>query len=257
MVKLALSIFLISLCIFPCETKDLSITVVYNNIPYDKNLDTGWGISLFIKGLDKNILFDTGGNGGILLSNMAKLNIKPKDIDIVFLSHIHSDHTGGLWAILAKNTEIYVYLPASFPKEFKDKVAEVAKKVVSVDKPVKICENVFSTGELGNLIKEQALVIERGERAIVITGCAHPGIVKIVKFVKEHFKKDIYLVLGGFHLMGYNEEEIKEIIKDLKNLGVKKVVPSHCTGAQPIELFREAWGKDFIDLGCGARIEVR
>ncbi|MCK4529142.1 hypothetical protein KAW18_17390 [candidate division WOR-3 bacterium] len=56
--------------------------------------------------------------------------------------------------------------------------------------------------------------------------------------------------------MSYSENQVMEIIRQLKDLGVKKVGPSHCTGGKPIELFREAWGEDFIELGCGVKINI-
>ena len=82
--------------------EDLTITVVYNNVPYDSRLSTAWGISCFNGGLEKTILFDTGGNGQVLLANMEKTGIAPKEVEIVFLSHIHEDHAGGLWDLLQK-----------------------------------------------------------------------------------------------------------------------------------------------------------
>ena len=256
--KLIKSLILLAALLFstPCFAQDLAITIVYNNVPFDKNLETRWGISIFVEGLEKNILFDTGGEGTVLLSNMAKLKIAPDDIDVVVLSHIHGDHVGGLWGFLEKNNQAIVYLPESFPGNFKDRAKMMSKKVASVHKPVKICERVWSTGELGTWMKEQSLIIDTKKGLIVITGCAHPGIVNIVKFAKNYLKEDVYLVLGGFHLMAYNENQVIQIIKGLKELGVKKVGPSHCTGGRPIELFREAWGEDFLDLGCGARLKI-
>ena len=132
----------------------------------------------------------------------------------------------------------------------------MAKAVVLVDKPKKICAQVWSTGELGTSMKEQSLVIITEKGLIIITGCAHPGIVNIVEFVKKYLNQKIYLVLGGFHLMSYQDNQVKEIINELKALGVKKVAPSHCTGGRPIELFKAAWHEDFIDLGCGAELSI-
>ncbi len=256
MIKKSILFLLIILFTAPCYAKDITITVVYNNIPHAQNLETRWGISLFIEGLDKNILFDTGGDGKVLLSNMDKLKIDPEDVDIVVLSHIHADHVGGLWDILEKNNRISVYLPNSFPRDFKDRTARMSKEAILVDKPVKICNRVWSTGELGTWMREQSLIIGTEKGTIVITGCAHPGVVNILRFAKNYLNKDIYLVLGGFHLMAYSESQVKEIIKQLKQLGVKKVGPSHCTGGRAIELFRESWSEDFYDLGCGARIRI-
>lgn len=249
-------IFLSLLFSLVCFSKDINITVTYNNVPYDKDLTTSWGISIFIEGLEKSILFDTGADGSILLSNMEKLGIDPKKIEIVMLSHIHMDHIGGLEAILEKNNKVYVYLPSSFSRDFKNNVRKKAKEVISVKDPIKVCKQVWSTGELGTLLKEQSLVIDTPKGLVVITGCAHPGIVNIVKFAKDYLKKDVYLVLGGFHLMSYNENQVKEIIRELKALKIKKIAPSHCTGGKPIELFREAWDKNFIELGCGAKLKI-
>ena len=251
-----LALLLIFLFSLSCFAQKITITVVYNNVTNNNALTTDWGLSCFIEGLGKNILFDTGGDGAILLNNMKKLKIDPLKIDYIVLSHIHADHTGGLWDFLKKNNRVIVYLPQSFPDTFKEKAKMSSEDVVFVRKPVKIGTKTWSTGELGTGIKEQSLVIDTKKGLVIITGCAHPGIVNIVKFAKDYFNKEIYLVLGGFHLLAYNESQIKEIIKQLKGRGVKKVGPSHCTGGKAIELFREQWGKDFFDLGCGAYITI-
>jgi len=240
----------------PCFAEEITITVTYNNIPYNQDLTCAWGMSCFIDGLEKHILFDTGGDGRILLSNMEKLGINPEDIEVVVLSHIHSDHVGGLWDVLNINNNISVYLPASFPEGFKQRAKQTAEEIISVDEPVRICEGAWSTGQLGGRIKEQSLVINTKKGLVVIVGCSHPGIVNIVKRAKDMFEQAVYLVLGGFHLTSYNEMGIGEIIRQLKELGVKKIGPSHCTGEGPIELFRQAWGKDFVNLGCGASIKI-
>ncbi len=250
MISLFLLPFLISL---QSIEESLVFTIVYNNVPYNENLTTAWGMSCLIELPGKSILFDTGEDGSILLDNMRKLKIDPKNIDLVVLSHIHSDHVGGLWSLLEQNKDIVVYLPESFPEGFKNRIIETGAKFISVQKHTKIYENVYSTGELGGIwMREQSLIIDTPKGLIVVTGCAHPGIVNIVKKAKELLNKNIYLVLGGFHLMAYSEKEVKEIIKDLKEIGIQKIAPSHCTGGKPIELFKEAWGENFLELGCGA-----
>jgi len=74
------------------QGKDLKITIVYDNNHYDDRLETRWGFSCYIKGAEKTILFDVGGEGQVLLSNMEKLNIDPKEVNLIFLSHVHYDH---------------------------------------------------------------------------------------------------------------------------------------------------------------------
>jgi len=231
--------------------KNLSITVSYDNNPYNERLTTAWGFSCVIRGTEKTILFDTGGDGSILLANMEELGINPKEIDLVVLSHIHGDHVGGLPSFLRKNPEVVVYLPKSFPKGFKDGVKEYGAKVVEVQGPLKICQGVYSTGELGTWIKEQSLIIHTEKGLIVITGCAHPGIVKIVNKAKELFKDDVLLVMGGFHLGGESKGEIEKIVSSFRKLGVSYVGPCHCSGDAARQLFKKEYGENFINIGVG------
>ncbi len=84
------------------KAKNVTLITIYDNYQYNPKLKTGWGFSCLVKVNGKNILFDTGGNDSILLGNMEKMNIDPNQIDIVVLSHIHGDHTGGLTEFLEK-----------------------------------------------------------------------------------------------------------------------------------------------------------
>ena len=230
---------------------DMTITVVYDNNPYKEGLETAWGFSCVIAGAEKTILFDTGGDGSILLGNMEKLEIEPKSIDTVVLSHIHGDHTGGLDSFLEKNHEVTVYLPESFPEKFKDNVRGYGAKIVEVEQHCKICESVYSTGQLGKLIKEQSLIIRTEVGLIVITGCAHPGIVKIVNTAKDLLKDDILLVMGGFHLEWATKGKIKKIVSAFKKANVRYVGPCHCSGDKARTLFEEHFGENYINIGAG------
>ena len=256
----------------PVSTPDinnLTITVVYDNNPYKEGLETAWGFSALITGTEKTILFDTGGDGLLLLDNMKKLAIEPNSIDAVVLSHIHGDHTGGLGSFLEKNSQVTIYLPGSFPKRFKDNVASYGAKVVEVEQssfdfaqdgepvePLKICENVYSTGQLGKLIKEQSLIIQTNKGLIIMTGCAHPGIVNTVDTAKELLKDDILLVMGGFHLEWVFAGKIEKIISAFKQWHVRYVGPCHCSGHKARALFEEHFGKNYINIGAGKVITM-
>ncbi len=231
-----------------------TITILYDNVPGKRTLETGWGFSCYIEGYEKTILFDTGAQGDILLSNMAKLHIPLASIQVVVLSHIHGDHVGGIWSIL-KGRRLVVYVPCSFPEAFKRRIVDAGHQVVQVTTPMRICRGIWTTGERGAGIKEQSLILQSSKGSLLITGCAHPGIVNIVRFTKEHLRREVYMVLGGFHLMGCEEGEIGRIIRELKRLGVRRFAPSHCTGDRALELFRSCGG--FITSGCGARIEFQ
>jgi len=124
----------------------LRAIIVYDNNPYDERLKADWGFCCFWEGLEKSIIFDTGANGQILLSNMEKLGIRPEQIDVVVLSHIHRDHTGGLEELLARNSKIEVWLPDFFPSDFKERVRKKGARVVEVDKPREICKGASTSG---------------------------------------------------------------------------------------------------------------
>jgi len=234
----------------------LSITVLYDNNPYDERLETAWGFSCLVQGLEKTILFDTGGDSAMLLRNMQKLGLDPGMVEIIVLSHIHYDHVGGLGGFLAENNDVAVYLPRSLPDEIKNTVRQAGARLVEVDKPVKICELAYSTGELGKWIREQSLVIETGKGLGVITGCAHPGVVNVVQEAKSLLQKDVHLVLGGFHLCWMNAFQVKGVVEGVKREGVARVAPCHCSGDLARSTFEKIYGEDFLLAGVGRTLEV-
>ena len=261
----------------PTPEPSLTLTVVYDNNAYDPRLKAAWGFACLIERGETTILFDTGGDGAVLLSNMAVLDLDPRDVDVVVLSHIHGDHTGGLGGLLATGAQPTVYVPRSFPADFKAQVKAHAR-VVEVREPMEILPGVYTTGEMGSGIIEQALVLSTARGLVVVTGCAHPGVVEMVRRAKEVGGGDalargptkeiagktwervsaseVYLVLGGFHLGGASEARIEEIIADFRQLGVQRVAPCHCTGDKAFRLFREAYGEDFIEAGVGLVLNI-
>ena len=237
--------------------EDLDLTIVYDNNLYNEKLETRWGFSCLVEGLEKTILFDVGGDGSVLLRNMEKLKITPREIDVVILSHIHYDHIGGLSDFLRKNPLVSVYMPSSLPRSVKDKVKNAGAKLIEVHRPTEICKNAYSTGELGTWIKEESLIMKTSKGLVIITGCAHSGVVNIVKKAKEMLKSRVYLVLGGFHLCWMNTWQIKGIVNGIEKEKVEKVAPCHCSGDLARKLFKKAYGKDFILVGCGKKIKIK
>lgn len=188
----------------------MKITLIYDNEVYLEGLRADWGFSCLVEAEKApRILFDTGADGATLLFNMEKLNIDPRSIDEVFISHAHWDHTGGLANFLKVNKRAKLYLPSSFAKSYG------AAEAVTVSQPVQIHEDVFSTGELNGI--EQSLVVNTAKGLAVIAGCSHPGVSAILAAASRW--GTVYALIGGLH--GFREFDL---LQDLE-----LICPCHCT----------------------------
>lgn len=209
----------------------MKITIIYDNEVYKRGLEADWGFSCLveIKNTPK-ILFDTGANGKILLSNMEKLNIDPQSIDEVFISHAHLDHMGGLSDFLRINKRAKVYVP----------FYSAYSKAIAIKRPLKIHANVFSTGELEGIEQSMAVKTEKG--IVVIVGCSHPGVRNILKVASKFGK--VYGIIGGLH--GFRKFDL---FKDLE-----LICPCHCT--QFKSKINDLYPEKCIDGGVGKIIVI-
>ncbi|MBN2830693.1 MAG: MBL fold metallo-hydrolase [Candidatus Omnitrophica bacterium] len=237
----------------------MKIKVLFDKIALNKDLRTGWGVSFLVEG---KILFDAGEKGEWLLENMGILGVDINKIERVVISHDHWDHTGGLWQILKERKGIKVYSCPGFSKEFKDKVKESQADLIEAGKLTEISQDIFITGEIsgayhGKYMPEQALVLKTGNGLTIVTGCAHPGILKIVEKVKTKFPgEQVYSVLGGFHLKESDKRAIEIVVEGFKKLGVLKAGPTHCSGEKAEEEFMKKYGINFVKIQVGQEIEV-
>jgi len=269
---LLFALFFSSISLAQQNVRDLSITILFDNYLFKEGLSIGWGFSCLVEGAEKTILFDIGSS--VVSSNMEKLGINPKVVDVVVFSHIHYDHTDGAMSFWAQNGNVTVYIPKSWPEIVKKVIKNSVRECIETIEPVELCDGVYLTDDLLSTIgggsgtvfgvfgsisetREQALAIKTSKGLVIITGCAHPGVVKIVKRAKEITKeKDVYLLIGGFHLLDMGVDQVKNIINELKNENVKKVSPTHCTGDSAIALFKQEYGDNYVPAGVGNKIIV-
>jgi len=211
----------------------MRITIVYDNTTRSPNLITDWGWSCYIETENRNILFDTGGNGKILLENLISLNIDPTNIDDVVISHPDFDHIGGLSTFLNLNTKAIVHIPISF------RGIKYPNKIEYYDKPAKIYKNIFLTGELDN--REQSLAVATDKGLVLITGCGHPGVGNIINSVTKFGK--VNAIIGGLH--GFKEFDI---IKS-----ITKICPAHCTKYK--DKIKNLYPSKYLESGVGETLE--
>ncbi|MDD3626586.1 MAG: MBL fold metallo-hydrolase [bacterium] len=235
----------------------MKITIIYDNWEYDSRLKTDHGFSCLIEYNDKRILFDTGAKPEIFQDNLKELKIDINQFDLVFLSHFHLDHTGGFPVIYEKRKDLPVYIPISFRQKFSERFSEYPlEKIIPVSEKIEILPGVFSTGEAGEKVREHSMVISTAKGLVLITGCAHQGIIEILEGITKDSKENIYMVLGGFHFKDMSLGDIENRLKLLKEIRIKHPAPCHCTGNTGILKFYENYGSSLIRTGVGRVIEV-
>jgi 7,8-dihydropterin-6-yl-methyl-4-(beta-D-ribofuranosyl)aminobenzene 5'-phosphate synthase len=146
--------------IIPTAAALVKITAIFNNLAYNIHLRTSWGFSCLVETARHTILFDAGGDGEVLLSNMRHLGVDLTTIHLAVVSHIHADHTGGLRDFLQLNSKVTTYLPESFPATFQQAIKSCGVDVKKVGAPMQLCGGVFSSGEMGEGIREQPLILD-------------------------------------------------------------------------------------------------
>ena len=236
-----------------------------------------WGISYLI---GQDLLFDTFGDPYVFLRNAEKMNIDLSKIKHIVISHDHWDHISGLWHVINRFKDVYltfpkenerniirksvvnVYICPNFDIKIKERIGYFGVNLVETKGLLRIRDEIYSTGEIAGRYKdknisEQALVVNSENGLIVITGCAHPGILTILKEAKKNFPdKDIFCVLGGFHLLDKQRKDIEFIVSEFKKMGIKKVGPTHCSGDEAREIFKKIYQDSFVDIKTGQTLEV-
>jgi len=233
-----------------------TLTILFDNTSRQDGCAAGWGFSALVEGIGRTILFDAGAEEGIFRQNVDTLGADLARVDLVFISHDHGDHTGGLNVMLERKKGVPVLVPAGARAALLTDIRAKGSPATAVKDWQAIVPGVWSTGDLGQAIHEQALVVDTPRGLVVITGCAHPGIVSMLDAVKAARKKNIDTVLGGFHLNQTPADAVDAIISRFKALGVQRVGATHCTGDAATGQFRKAFGAGFIELGVGAKLSL-
>lgn len=273
------------------STAPARVTVLYDAFGKDAALHKDWGYSALVEVGGKRILFDTGNNPAVFLANAKAKGVDFSTLDFIVQSHRHSDHFAGLAEILKVNPKVKIYapkegfgvygssLPSSFyrkndklppeqryydgapPETLKFGTAWDGADIEVVDKTTEIAPGVWLialvSDQKGTLeLKELSLAVDTPEGIVLVVGCSHPGIEKIVEAASAINPK-IHYVLGGFHLVNAPDESIAAIAASLRDKWkIANIAPGHCTGEPTFAALLDAFGDRYVYAGVGTVHEV-
>ena len=232
----------------------MRLFITFDNDSISPDIQPLWGFAAYIELPQKDLMFDTGSDGRVLLKNMAKMGLSASNASRLFLSHPHWDHIGGLDSVIELNPTLPITLTSSFSPRLVANLRSMGHEVQVIQEPTLIDDGLWSTGAMGE-IGEQGLVISTPKGAILVVGCAHPGIVQMVRRAKELVGEVLYAI-GGFHLFWSDADEIWQVARALKAEGLSFVTPTHCSGDVAKEIFAQVFGDGYIPGGAGRVIEL-
>ena len=287
-----LSALLIAAAAFFCASAPASadrITILYDAFGSDPSMKKDWGFSALVEAGGKRILFDTGNNRDIFEANVKAKHADLTNLDFVVISHRHSDHMSGLSYVLSVNPKVKIYAPkegfgifgSSLPSQFYRKDAALPNEMryfdgappetmkfgaawpganfELVDKTVEIAPGVSLIALISDApgtkeLKELSLAINTPAGVVLVVGCSHPGIDKIVEAATAINPK-IHEIVGGFHLVVAPDELIAKTVSALKDTyKVETIAPGHCTGEPTFAALKQAFGDQYIYAGVGATL---
>jgi 7,8-dihydropterin-6-yl-methyl-4-(beta-D-ribofuranosyl)aminobenzene 5'-phosphate synthase len=267
------------------------VTILYDAFGKDAAMKKDWGFSALVEVLGKRILFDTGNDPEVFASNVKAKNVDLTNLDFVVLSHRHSDHMAGLSYVLTVNPKVKIFAPkegfgiygSSLPScfyrkdeslppdmryyggtppevmkfgtawqnanfELIDKTTEVAPGITLIA----LVSDAVGTKEL----KELSLAVNTPDGVVLLVGCSHPGIEKIVEATTAINPK-IRLIMGGFHLVVAPDDAIAKVVTALKDtFKVENVAPGHCTGEPTFAALQQAFGDRYVYAGVGTTVSL-
>ncbi|HXM83449.1 MAG TPA: MBL fold metallo-hydrolase [Burkholderiales bacterium] len=273
------------------DPKKAQITILYDAFGKPSAMEKDWGYAALIEYGGKRILFDTGDNPDILAKNAKAKGVDLSKLDFVVMSHRHGDHMGGMSYLLSVNPNVKIYAPKesfgvygfSLPSKFyrKDESLPPEQRYYDgappevmkfgsawpnanfelIEKTTEIAPGVHLIALVSDKpttleLRELSLAIDTPDGIVLVVGCSHPGIDKIVEAATS-INKRIHLVTGGFHLVVAKDPDIEKIVTGLRDTWkVDYVAPGHCTGEPTFTALKRAFGEHYLYAGLGTTIAL-
>src|SRR5215472_7593682 len=268
------------------------VTILYDSFGKDPALTMDWGFAAFLEYDGKRILFDAGGNPDILARNAATKNVDLTRLDFVVMSHRHGDHMGGLTYVLKVNPTVKIYAPKersgvygddqpsstwyrkdpSLPREQRyyggapPEIIHMGEawpdaNFQLIDKNIEIAPGMYLialvSDKPGTLeLKELSLAIKSPQGLILIVGCSHPGVERIVHEATS-IDSHLYILFGGLHQVQATDSEVDRIAAVLHDqYKLERVAPGHCTGEPEFAALKRAFGDHYVYAGVGSVVDL-
>lgn len=267
------------------------ITVLFDAMSSDPKLVKDWGYAALVEHNGRRILFDTGNNGETLAHNARALGVDLSRLDMVVMSHRHGDHMGGMAHLLSVNPQVAIYapkegfgvfggnLPGSFyrknegldplrryfdgkpPATMHFGSAWPDANIQLIDQNTELAPGVHLISLVSNKpgtleLRELSLALSTPHGLVLVVGCSHPGIDRILEAATK-IDPRVNLLVGGLHMVVSKDEEIASIVNVLKNTyKVAHIAPGHCTGELAFDAMSQAFDERYLYAGVGTRLTL-
>lgn len=266
------------------------LTVIVDNIA-DGGLQGEWGLCILAEYGEKKILVDTGASG-LFAENMKKLGLDIKAVDCGVLSHAHYDHANGIPRFFEENKTApfylragtaedcyfhkfifhkYIGIPKNMGEKYGDRIEYVTGNYSVADGVFLIPHSTAGLSEIGkremmyrrtkggwvpdDFSHEQSLVLDTEKGLVIINCCSHGGAVNIINEVKSAFPdKEVYGLIGGFHLFNKKEAEVRAVAGAIRDTGISFVCTGHCTKDRAYGVMKEILGESLTQLKVGLKM---
>jgi len=279
------------------KASELEIITLSENTSTGRGLIAEWGISVLISAGGRSFILD-GGAGDSVAYNVDTLGLDLAPVEAVVLSHGHSDHTGGLPALLRRiprgEVEIVAH-PAVWEEKCsrnrttgavryagipyrREELERIGARFTLTAGPHWLTDDIVASGEepmttefeavADNLLvrrngeyvpddmaDDQSVFIKTDAGLVVVLGCAHRGIVNILRYAQELTGvQPVHAVIEGTHLAPASEDQVKRTVDALEEIGVRHLGVSHCTGLPVAARLSREFGDRFFFNNAGTRL---
>ena len=284
-------LFLVISCGLNAAESNNRVTILYDAFGKSTQLTKAWGFSALVEYGGKRILFDTGGNAEILEHNVKALGVDLKKLDFVVISHRHGDHTSGINYLLRVNPGIKIYTPADpwgpfgwgAPNSFYRKDESLSPPMryfdgnppatlsasapwpqanfTRVETTTEVAPGIFlvpTTSQVtGTLeLREISMAIRGPEGLIIVDGCSHAGVEKILEAATK-IDPHVHMLFGGLHMVGAADADIQKTTAALHDQWkLDYLAVGHCTGEPTFAFLQKTFGDHYIYAGLGTVVAI-